>query len=114
MAFWLSRSRRRRARAAGFGEVALVAALAVVLSQVYAATPAITDADGRPVPNSITRLEKVNLNGTEQWITIRGRDTRNPVLLNLVWAVPVVADSPPEPNSNHSSSTTPSSAGTSP
>jgi hypothetical protein len=32
---------------------------------------------------AIASLEKVNLNGTEQWITIRGWDTRNPVLLNL-------------------------------
>jgi len=75
LAFWLLRSRRPLAK--------LVAVMAVVASQVFAATPPIADADGRPLPNSIASLEKVTLNGTEQWITIRGRDTHNPVLLNL-------------------------------
>ena len=83
LAFWLVRFRRPLARTAGFGGMVLVAVVAVVASQVFAATPPITDADGRPLPNSIASLEKVNLNGTEQWITIRGWDTRNPVLLNL-------------------------------
>jgi pimeloyl-ACP methyl ester carboxylesterase len=53
-----------------------------VASQVYAATPAITAA-GRPLPNSIASLEKVSLNGSEQWITVRGQDTSKPVLLYL-------------------------------
>jgi pimeloyl-ACP methyl ester carboxylesterase len=83
LAFWLLRSRRPLAKTVGFGGLVLVAVMAVVASQVFAATPRIADADGRPLPNSIASLEKVNLNGTEQWITIRGRDTRNPVLLNL-------------------------------
>jgi hypothetical protein len=83
LAFWLVRSRRPLARTAAFVGMVLVAVVAVLASQGFAATPPITDADGRPLPNSIASLEKVNLNGTEQWITIRGRDTRNPVLLNL-------------------------------
>lgn len=80
---YLLRARWSVAKPAGMVGVILVAALAVMTSQVFAATPAITTADGRPVSNSIAVLEKVVLNGTEQWITIRGRDTRNPVLLNL-------------------------------
>jgi predicted alpha/beta-fold hydrolase len=32
-------------------------------------------------PNGIERLEKVQIGGIEQWIVIRGRDRRNPVLL---------------------------------
>ncbi|HEX5383556.1 MAG TPA: alpha/beta fold hydrolase [Propionibacteriaceae bacterium] len=83
LAFWVLRSRRPLAKTPGFGGLVLVAVMAVVASQVFAATPPIAVADGRPLPNSIASLEKVNLNGTEQWITIRGRDTRNPVLLNL-------------------------------
>ncbi len=75
--------RRKLSRAWGFGGMALVVAVAVVASQFFAATPAIRDTAGRPVPNSIATLEKVNLNGSEQWITIRGRDRSNPVLLNL-------------------------------
>ena len=61
----------------------VVAALAVAASQAFAATPPILGADGQPLPGSIASLEKVVLNGTEQWITIRGKDTTKPVLLYL-------------------------------
>ena len=65
------------------GGFLLVGLLAVIASQVFAATPPITDANGQPVPNSIASLEKLNINGTEQWITIRGHDVNKPILLNL-------------------------------
>ena len=61
----------------------LVVLLAVVASQVFAATPPITDVEGKPIPGSIATLEKIELNGSEQWITIRGRDVNKPILLNL-------------------------------
>jgi pimeloyl-ACP methyl ester carboxylesterase len=61
----------------------VVVLLAVAASQYFAATPPITDANGAPLPGSIATLEKVNLNGSEQWITIRGQDVDNPILLNL-------------------------------
>lgn len=32
-------------------------------------------------PNGVERLEKVRVGGIEQWVSIRGRDKRNPVLL---------------------------------
>lgn len=32
-------------------------------------------------PNGIERLEKVQIGGIQQWVSIRGRDRRNPVLL---------------------------------
>lgn len=67
----------------GIAGMLLVAILAVVISQALAFTPAITDANGNPLPNSIASLEKVNLNGSEQWISIRGRDVNKPVLLFL-------------------------------
>ena len=63
--------------------VLLVAALAVVASQAFATTPPIVDAQGKPLPGSIAALEKVTLNGSEQWISVRGRDTTSPVLLFL-------------------------------
>jgi hypothetical protein len=61
----------------------LTAALAVLASQTFAATPPIRDANGRPVEGSIASLERVRLNGSQQWISIRGQDTANPVLLFL-------------------------------
>lgn len=63
--------------------VILVSVAAIWLSQVFATTPPITDAQGKIVPGSIATLEKVQLGGSEQWISIRGRDVNNPVLLFL-------------------------------
>lgn len=63
--------------------IILVSLIAVVASQLFASTPPITDINGRPIPGSIATLEKVNINGTDQWITIRGHDVNKPILLNL-------------------------------
>lgn len=60
-----------------------VSFLAVVISQAYTFTPAITDANGNIIPGSIATLEKVDLNGSQQWISIRGKDVNKPVLLFL-------------------------------
>jgi pimeloyl-ACP methyl ester carboxylesterase len=60
-----------------------VSLLAIWLSQSFAMTPSITDADGTPISRSIATLEKVELGGSEQWISIRGRDIHKPVLLFL-------------------------------
>jgi pimeloyl-ACP methyl ester carboxylesterase len=65
-----------------FGMI-IVSLIGIAASQYFAATPPITDANGRPLPGSIATLEKVNINGSEQWITIRGQDVTKPVLLNL-------------------------------
>ncbi len=62
---------------------ALVATLAVGASQRFAATPPILGDDGRPLHGSIATLEQVELNGSQQWISIRGKVTSNPVLLFL-------------------------------
>lgn len=67
----------------GLTGMLLVGVLAIVASQFFAATPPITDAGGKPIPGSIASLEQINLNGSEQWITLRGRDTTKPVLLHL-------------------------------
>ena len=61
----------------------LIGFTAVIASQNFAATLPITDVNSKPLPGSIVTLEEVNLNGTEQWITIRGHDVNKPVLLNL-------------------------------
>jgi pimeloyl-ACP methyl ester carboxylesterase len=65
---------------AGFVAITL---LAIVASQIFASTPPILDAQGRAIPNSIAVMEKVKLGGAEEWVTIRGKDSRNPVLLFL-------------------------------
>ncbi|MCC6617245.1 MAG: alpha/beta fold hydrolase [Anaerolineae bacterium] len=63
--------------------IAIVSVLAIWLSQVFAATPPITGADGEVLPGSIAEMTTVDLNGSEQWITIRGHNLDNPVLLFL-------------------------------
>jgi pimeloyl-ACP methyl ester carboxylesterase len=55
----------------------------VLLSQLWAHTPPILGEDGRPLPNSIASLEKVQLGGEDQWLIIRGQDVNKPVLLFL-------------------------------
>ncbi len=60
-----------------------ISILAVALSQSFAATPPIRDSTGRSIPGSIAVLEAVELNGSRQWITIRGHDQTKPVLLFL-------------------------------
>jgi pimeloyl-ACP methyl ester carboxylesterase len=61
----------------------VVAGLAVAASQSFAATPPILGTNGQPLPGSIATMEKVTLNGSEQWITMRGKNVNNPVLLYL-------------------------------
>jgi pimeloyl-ACP methyl ester carboxylesterase len=65
---------------AGFVAIAL---LAIFASQVCASTPSILDVNGNPIPHSIAVLEKAKLGGSEQWITLRGKDIKRPVLLFL-------------------------------
>ncbi len=57
--------------------------LAIFASQLFASTPPILDVNGKPIPESIAVLENLNLNGSEQWMSIRGKDSHNPVLLFL-------------------------------
>ena len=45
--------------------------------------PAILGADGEPLAGGLVELERVELNGSQQWITIRGQDYGKPVLLFL-------------------------------
>jgi pimeloyl-ACP methyl ester carboxylesterase len=63
--------------------IIFVSLIAVAASQFFASTPVIRDTNGQPIPGSIASLEKVKLNGTEQWITIRGHDVNKPILLHL-------------------------------
>src|ERR1700749_528137 len=45
------------------------------------ATAIIANARKILTPNGVERLEKVRIGGIDQWVSVRGRDRRNPVLL---------------------------------
>jgi hypothetical protein len=47
------------------------------------ATAIIADARKIVTPNGVERLEKVRIGGIDQWVSIRGTDRRNPVLLYI-------------------------------
>lgn len=72
-----------KAVAISLGGILATSILAVVASQSFAMTPPITNANGDPLPGSIASLEQVSLNGSDQWILIRGQDIQAPVLLFL-------------------------------
>jgi pimeloyl-ACP methyl ester carboxylesterase len=74
---WRRRKKSTRAAVAVCAGFVLVALLAVITSQFYAATPSIAGKE------SIAVLEKVKLGESEQWITIRGKYMNKPVLLYL-------------------------------
>ncbi len=74
------------ARAAG-ALLALLATACLVLVVghvlTHGRTPPIVDARGAPVPGSVASLERMQLGGVPQSVLIRGRSTRNPVVLFL-------------------------------
>lgn len=72
-----------KATAISIGGILATSLFAVIASQFFAMTPPITNATGDALPGSIASLEKVNLNGSDQWLSIRGQDTKAPVLLFL-------------------------------
>jgi proline iminopeptidase len=45
------------------------------------ATAIIANARKILTPNGVERLEKVRIGGIDQWVSIRGADGRNPILL---------------------------------
>lgn len=47
------------------------------------ATAIIANARNIVTPNGVERLEKVRIGGIDQWVSIRGTDRRNPVLLYI-------------------------------
>lgn len=55
----------------------------VFISQLTAFTPRIVDENGNTPANSIAELTKLELNGRKQWVSLRGWDKNNPVLLFL-------------------------------
>ncbi len=83
------RERRLRSRIGfylrrGVTALAAVAVLGLVYLLVQpASVPPIRDASGKVVPGSIASLEKVRINGSDQWIEIRAWSPDKPVLLSI-------------------------------
>jgi proline iminopeptidase len=47
------------------------------------ATKIIAEARRIVTPDGIERLETVKIGGIDQWVSVRGKDRRNPVLLHI-------------------------------
>lgn len=54
-----------------------------LFSGLTAHTPPILGEQGKPLDGSIAELTQVTINGRKEWISIRGENTENPVLLFL-------------------------------
>jgi pimeloyl-ACP methyl ester carboxylesterase len=68
----------------GVTALAAVAVLGLVwLLALPASVPPIRGANGKVVPGSIATLQKVRINGSDQWIEIRAWGPNKPVLLSI-------------------------------
>ena len=76
-------STRLRGQMVALLAVLILLGLVVGASQGLAHTPPVLGEDGKPLPNSIATLEKVQLGGVDQWLIVRGQDVNKPVLLFL-------------------------------
>ncbi len=80
----MTRVEKRRKRTARVVTVGAVTTGVVTMMFVWPArTPAFTDDTGTILPGSVAEISSLEVNGAEQWLTIRGRDVTNPVLLFL-------------------------------
>ena len=66
-----------------FAGLAALMTILIILSQFTAHTPQILVRNGKVLDGSIAELRKVELNGRQEWISIRGKNRNNPVLLFL-------------------------------
>ncbi len=64
--------------------IIVILALAVGYMEFFRPfTPDIKGPNGKRLPDSVASLEKVKLGGLDQWILVRGRSVKNPVVLFL-------------------------------
>lgn len=63
--------------------ISILCAGFVFFTQLTASTPPIHNESGTVIEGSISELRQVTLNGRKEWISIRGNNTSNPVLLFL-------------------------------
>lgn len=77
------RGRRARTSALLFCGCAVALAGLVAWSQSAAHTPPILDEHGAPLEGSIAELSSIQINGRDEWVSIRGVDETKPLLLFL-------------------------------
>lgn len=63
--------------------LAITLLLICVASQKGTYTPPILDGNGNELEGSIAELKKIDINGSKQWLSIRGNSTDKPILLFL-------------------------------
>lgn len=63
--------------------ITILVIVAFVYAGRFGSTPAFRDSAGALVRGSVASMERVNLGGVEQWITIRGRNAKAPILIWL-------------------------------
>lgn len=92
MILWIAKQRKkpttkqvkRLKRVAMCFAIALIFNIGLVtVSQRTASTPPILDANGSVRENSVAELIPLDLNGRREWVSIRGWNKQNPVLLFL-------------------------------
>jgi len=57
--------------------------LLLVFCSACSATRPLRTSDGKKLPNSIAETQRIRINGIKQFVTIRGMDRGNPILLWL-------------------------------
>lgn len=76
-------NQRFKKNAMVFGCLLLSMIILITVSHFTVSTPQIVDKNGKTISGSIAELRKVELNGRQEWISIRGENKNNPVLLFL-------------------------------
>ena len=66
-----------------FASIAILVIVAFVYVGRFGSTPPFRDSAGALVRGSVADMERVNLGGVEQWIAIRGRNAKAPILIWL-------------------------------
>jgi pimeloyl-ACP methyl ester carboxylesterase len=61
----------------------VITILLIVISTACSTTRSFKTSDGKKLPNSVAQIQRIKINGLKQFVTIRGTDQRNPVLLWL-------------------------------
>lgn len=79
----LNRVKKLKRSVVVFSAACVIIAAFVGFTQLTASTPSIKDENGEVVEGSIAELRQVTLNGRKEWISIRGYNKNNPVLLFL-------------------------------